>query len=239
MQVLSEMFHGLTPTPKIWIPACARRLSQGIIKVPRRFCRHPEQDKQAEDVMNPLSLRLLISLLLALATSHALAVETMVQEYMASMHESQWLASEEKGECLLQHDIPGVGDTKLRQSRQEPLSFELNITQGVILGTQCQVEIAPPPWRHGMPTQGLGTIKVVPGAEHIQAKGSAAQKVYQGLATGMMPSFVCEQKNAPLSKVRVVISPVRYLAALPDFQRCVTNLSQKKTTPKKTKAKKK
>ncbi len=182
-----------------------------------------------------------LTIVLLLAASAAMGAEAPAREYMASIHDAQWLASEEKGECLLQQEIPGVGDTKLRQSRQEPLTFELHIAQDVSLGTQCQVMIAPPPWRHGMPTQSLGTIKIVPGAEHIQAKGSAAQKVYQGLAEGMMISFDCEKKDTPLSNIRVVISPVRYLIALPDFQRCVASLaSQKKVatkTPAKAKAK--
>jgi hypothetical protein len=143
------------------------------------------------------------------------------------------MASQEDGECLLQHDIPGFGNAKLRQSRREPLSFELHITQDVSLGNQCDVQIGPPPWRHDIPTQSLGTIKIVPGAEHIQAKGGAALKIYQGLEAGMMTSFNCSKKDTPLSGVRVVISPVRYLIALPDFQRCVTTLASKKESSPK------
>lgn len=183
--------------------------------------------------MNSPPSNLTLSLLLSLFAGTVLGMEAPVREYMASIHDSQWLASEEKGECLLQHDIPGFGDTKLRQSHEEPLSFELHITQEVSLGNQCQVQIVPPPWRHDMPSQDLGTIKIVPDAKHIQAKGAAATKIYQGLEAGMMTIFNCEKKDTPLSRVRVVISPVRYYVALPDFQRCVTSLaSQKKAAPK-------
>ncbi len=183
--------------------------------------------------MKPTLASLTIPVILTLAAVPVLAVDTPMREYMAPLHDSQWMASKEKGECLLQHDIPGFGDSKLRQSRREPLSFELHIAQEVSLGTQCQVEIAPPPWRHDMSIQDMGTIKIVPGAKHIQAKGSAAQRIYQGLEAGMMTSFSCGEKDAPLSKVRVVISPVRYLVALPDFQRCVASLASKKKVPSK------
>jgi len=174
-----------------------------------------------------------IILLLTLVAGPVVAAGPPIREYVTPMHDSQWLASEEKGECLLKHDITGFGNTVLRQSRREPLSFELHITQEMILGAQCQVEVGPPPWRHNIPTQSLGTIKIVPNAKHIQARGSAAQKIYQGLEAGLMTSFNCEIKGAALSKVRVVISPVRYLVALPDFQRCIAALaSKKKVTPK-------
>ncbi len=184
--------------------------------------------------MNLSSSSLTTFLLLTLVANPALSAGAPVREYQAPMHDSQWMASEEKGECLLQHDIPGFGDTKLRQSYREPLSFELHITQDVSLGTQCQVAIGPPPWRHGIPSQSLGTIKIVPGAEHIQAKGGAAQKIYQGLEAGMMASFDCNKKGLPLSRVRVVISPVRYHVALPDFQRCIASLANKKKAVSKS-----
>jgi hypothetical protein len=137
------------------------------------------------------------------------------------------MAYRENGECLLQHNIPGLGDTKLRQSKREPLSFELNITQDVSLGSQCRVVIGPPPWRHGVPTQSLGTIKIVSGAEHLQAKGGAAKKIYHGLGAGMITSFNC-------TNVRAVISPVRYLTALDDFQKCIGSLASIKKTSSKT-----
>lgn len=190
--------------------------------------------------MKPTLSSLTIPVVLTLAAVPVLAVDTPMREYMAPLHDSQWLASEEKGECLLQHDIPGFGDTKLRQSKREPLSFELHITQDVSLGTQCQVTIVPPPWRHDMTAQELGAIKIVPGAKHIQAKGSSASRIYQGLEAGMMTSFDCEKKDTPLTKVRVVISPVRYLVALPDFQRCIASLASKKNpSPKPAKKTKK
>lgn len=176
-----------------------------------------------------------IILLLTLVAGPVVAAGTLVREYMTPMHDSQWIASQEKGECLLQHDITGFGDTKLRQSKRDPLSFELHIAQDVSLGTQCQVTIGPPPWRHNMPTQDLGTIKIVPGAEHIQAKGGAAQKIYQGLEAGMMTNFICKQPGAASTSVKVAISPVRFLIALPDFQRCVTSLAKKAKVKKKKK----
>ncbi len=195
--------------------------------------------------MKSTNLLLSTFLLLVLVAGPGQSSGTAARKYMAPIHDSKWMATEEKDECLLQHEIPGFGNTKLRQSYREPLSFELNITQEVSLGTQCQVEITPPPWRHNIPTQSLGTIKIVPDAKHLQAKGGAAQKIYQGLEAGMMTSFNCEKKNTPLTKVKVVISPVRYLMALPDFQKCAAVLaSKKKTVPKpakttKTKAAKK
>jgi hypothetical protein len=173
-------------------------------------------------------LKLSIIFILALVTIPALGAGTPMREYMAPLHDSQWMASQEDDECLIQHDIPGLGNTKLRQGKGEPLSFELHITQDVSLGTQCDVQIGPPPWRHDIPIQSLGTINIVQGAEHIQAKGGAALKIYQGLEAGMMTSFNCSNKSSPLSNVKVVISPVRYLIALPDFQRCITSLASKK-----------
>lgn len=168
------------------------------------------------------------ALILALAATPAVATGVPAREYMASMHESKWTVSQKDDHCQLQHDIPGLGDTKLRQGKRETLSFELNITHGVSLGSQCRVEIGPPPWRHGITSQSLGTINIVPGAEHLQAKGGAAQKIYHGLEAGMMPSFNC-------TNVRVVISPVRYLIALPEFQKCIATLANKKDNPAKTK----
>jgi hypothetical protein len=169
------------------------------------------------------------ALILALAATPTVGAGTPAREYMASMHESKWTVSQEDDHCLLQHQIPGLGNTMLRQGKNVSLSFELHITQDVSLGSQCQVVIGPPPWRHGISSQSLGTIKLVPGAEHLQAKGGAAQKIYHGLEAGMMTSFSC-------TSVRVVISPVRYLIALPEFQSCVNSLaSKKKPSPKKAK----
>lgn len=176
-------------------------------------------------------------LILALVTSPALSAGTPAREYMAPLHDAKWMASQEKGECLLQQDIPGLGNTILRQGKRGPLSFELHITHDVNLGSQCRVEIGPPPWRHGIPNQSLGTINIVAGAEHLQAKGGAAQKIYQGLEAGMMTSFNCSSTGSQLSNVRVVISPVRYLIALPEFHKCVSSLATKKKSPAK-KAKK-
>jgi hypothetical protein len=172
-----------------------------------------------------------LALMLPLAATPTVEAGTPAREYMASMHESKWTVSQKDDHCLLQHDIPGLGDTKLRQSKRDALSFELNITHGVNLGSQCRVEIGPPPWRHGIPSQSLGTINIVPGAEHLQAKGGSAQKIYHGLEAGMMPSFNC-------TNVRVVISPVRYLIALPEFQSCVSSLASKKKPSSKKATKK-
>ncbi len=184
--------------------------------------------------------------LLALANSPGHAVATPVREYMAPLHEAKWMASKVDEQCELQHLIPGIGETKLRQGYREPISFELHITQEISLGTQCQVEIGPPPWRHNITVQNLGTMKLVPNAKHILAKGNAAQKIYQALEAGMMPSFTCRQQNNSLSGIKVVISPVRYRVALPDFHKCAANLGSKKvvasnqnSTKKKIKKKKK
>lgn len=167
--------------------------------------------------------------------------------YMAPLHDAKWLATKVDDQCELQHLIPGIGETKLRQGYRAPISFELHVTQEINLGSRCQVEIGPPPWRHNIPTQQLGTIKLVPDAKHVMAKGSAAQKIYQALEAGMMTSFNCQQQKPPLSNLRVVISPVRYRMALPDFQKCAANLSGKKivasnkttSSTQKKKAKKK
>ncbi len=156
---------------------------------------------------------------------------------MAPLHAAKWVASNPDGECLLQQDIPGFGNSQLRQNAQESLRFELHITQEVELGTQCTVEISPPPWRHGIASKSLGVIKIVPDAKHLQAKGGAALTIYQGLEAGMQTSFSCQDQNNPLANIRVVVSPVRYLAALPDFQRCIAALSEeKKSVSKITKA---
>ena len=65
------------------------------------------------------------------------------------------------------------------------------------------------------------------------AKGRAALKIYQALEAGLMTSFNCQRQSTPLTNVRVVISPVRYRAALPEFQKCTASLAAKKQTPKK------
>lgn len=158
----------------------------------------------------------------------SIAAGVTAREYMAPIHNSKWTASSSDGECLLQHDIPGFGNSILRQSAQESLRFELHISQDVDMGTQCSVEISPPPWRHDMPTQGMGTIKIVPEAKHLQAKGGAAQKIYQGLEAGMQTVFTCQSQNNPQANMRVVISPVRYLIALPSFQKCTAALASEK-----------
>ncbi len=155
-----------------------------------------------------------------------------MREYVAPLHESKWLASEVEGQCQLEHHIPGIGDTKLRQGYREPISFELHITQEISLGTHCQVEIGPPPWRHNIKAQSLGTIKLVPDAKHVMAKGGAAQQIYQALEAGMMTSFSCRQQKRPLSGIKVVISPVHYRTALPEFQKCAANLGKKKPETK-------
>lgn len=171
--------------------------------------------------------------LLASANTTGHAAGIPVREYMAPLHEAKWLASEEDGRCQLQHHIPGIGNTNLRQGFREPISFELHVTQEINLGTQCQVEIGPPPWRHNIPVQKLGTIKLVPDAKHLMAKGGAAQMIYQALEAGMMTSFSCQQQNKPMSGLKVVVSPVHYRTALPDFWKCAANLSSKKPEPSK------
>jgi sodium-type flagellar protein MotY len=162
--------------------------------------------------------------LLTLAWATIQGAETNPREYMATLHDAKWVASSSDGECLLQQDIPGFGNSQLRQSAQEPLRFELHITQEVDMGTQCTVAISPPPWRHGVSSTSLGVIKIVPDAKHLQAKGGAAQTIYQGLESGMQTSFNCQDQKNPLANIRVVVSPVRYLIALPEFQRCVAAL---------------
>lgn len=157
---------------------------------------------------------------------------------MAPIHDAKWVASSSDGECLLQHDIPGFGNSLLRQGSQEPLSFELHITQEVNLGTQCSVAIGPPPWRHGTPSEDLGNIKLVPDAKHLLAKGSAALRIFQSLEAGMQTIFTCQNQNTPLTSVRVVVSPVRYLIALPEFQRCTAALTAAKSAPSKPAKKK-
>lgn len=147
---------------------------------------------------------------------------------MAPLHDAKWLAKEEDGRCQLQHEIPGIGNILLRQGHNEPLSFELHITQGINLGSQCVVEIRPPPWRHNIPAQNIGTIKLVPDAKHLMAQGGAARRIYQALEAGMMPGFNCRRQNSSLDNIRVVISPVRYRMALPDFRKCAANLASKK-----------
>lgn len=135
-----------------------------------------------------------ISLIVAMATSPTLGATTPAQEYMAPLHNSKWIASQEDGDCILQHDIPGLGNTKLRQGKQGPLSFELHITQDVSLGSQCRVEIGPPPWRHGVSSQSLGTINIVPGAEHLQAKGERRRRYIMDWSPACRPALTVQLK---------------------------------------------
>jgi hypothetical protein len=196
------------------------KLAQGPADTLYIASTYRQQMKAATNL--PLALALL-----ALAHTPGHTAGVPVHEYMAPLHQSEWLASEVDGRCQLLHQIPGIGDTKLRQGYREPISFELHLTQEISLGTQCLVEVGPPSWRHNIPVQRLGSLKLVPDAKHVMAKGGAAQKIYQALESGMQTSFSCQQQNNPQSTIKVVISPVRYGMALPEFQKCAANLGSK------------
>ncbi len=78
---------------------------------------------------------------------------------------------------------------------------------------------------------------MVPDAKHLMAKGGAALRIFQSLEAGMQTSFTCQNPNTPLTSVRVVVSPVRYLIALPEFQKCTAALAEEKKSPPRSEKK--
>jgi len=178
-------------------------------------------------IMHSKGFNSVLAALLSSLLSSSYGAVPFATEYGASLHQSSWEFSKTADECRILHKIPRFGDAWLRRGFGEPLLVELPLKRPAPPGSHCTVTVTPPPWRHNVTTQQLGTLDMRARIGVLEAKGEMARGIYQGLEQGMMARFLCATEDQKKGALSITLSPVQFQEELPKYLKCTATLEHK------------
>jgi outer membrane protein OmpA-like peptidoglycan-associated protein len=161
-------------------------------------------------------------LLVAMLSSGS--VSAHVQTFQSSWEKSSWRVDAEPGRCALTHDIPRFGQARFEQRSGGRLVFALQADQPPVRDQSARIISEAPPWKHQTGSAPLGDFRLQQGKTPIQLPRDQALRIYAELEKGMKPVFEFADWGDGRDQVQVVLSPVRFREALPEFLTCTAGL---------------
>ncbi len=164
----------------------------------------------------------LFALLLALSTRPVMAQQ--VQLFQSSWEQSRWRVDSAAGHCALTHDIPRFGQARFEQLSGRRLSFSLYVEQPPARDQSASVVAEVPAWKHHATPRPLGDFRLQQGKTPMRLPRDKALRIYYELEQGMQPVIEFADWGDGRDQVQVVLSPVRFRQALPEFLSCTDKL---------------
>ncbi len=160
--------------------------------------------------------------LIAVVCTCLFAAGPVKAEYSATLEDADWAAQSATHHCELVHDIPDFGRARFVQSSGKPLTLTLEVQRQKRPASHARMTSRPPPWRHGGSSGTSHNIAIGPEYTLNLTQGQAEWAINE-LERGMSP-FISYRARAVSQPVAFSLQPVRFLDALPEFQRCVAGL---------------
>lgn len=158
----------------------------------------------------------LLSFWLLLGT--ASAVE---QRYVASEHESTWVASSSRLYCSLTHEIPIYGKAVFERTAGETLGLWVRVKRKPAQSGVAQLHSLAPQWKHGANDRDLGQIDYRAEQKPFRIGHTLSRRLLLELEQGMFPTFLYKDWSDGRDDVSVSLSAVNVRQALGEFIDCM------------------
>lgn len=155
----------------------------------------------------------------------ALPAQALAGRFEARYDQSHWQVTPSRARCEARQEIPQFGRAIFTQSSGSGLLLRLELSQAFTGGGSALISSQEPPWKGGALVNDLGGAVLSSGATSLQLQAPQAQQVMDELSAGRMPVFVLRLQSAGEVEQRVVLSPIRFLAAAEAFEACVARLA--------------
>lgn len=149
---------------------------------------------------------------------------SLQRHFETPMTESVWRTSGDRLTCRLSHDIPDYGRAVFMRHAGGMLEFRLDLSQRPGHAGEALIRLVPPPWRHDIAAQELGTVPFADRSAPFRLQDERAVVLLASLENGLFPTFSYRAESPVVDAVSVSLSSVNFLESLDDFQRCVDQL---------------
>ncbi len=143
--------------------------------------------------------------------------------YQAPMHDASWQATSSVFECQITQAIPLFGNARFSHRAGENLHFSLAARSETLSESQVQLRSLPPPWKMSSNERHFGYIPVA-NSRLVRIETDGAKELMSEMLSGMVPAFSGYSAFNPEKPVEVLLSPLRFKAALVEYQQCATTL---------------
>lgn len=147
-----------------------------------------------------------------------------LQLFQSNWEDSSWTVGGSSKQCSLTHRIPRFGQVRFEQSSGKRLKFSLLADQPPVREQTAHIRSEAPPWQHKSAQRDLGGFTLKQGKIPLTVPRDQALRLYYELEQGMQPTIEFDDWGDGRDTVRVVLTPVRFREALPEFLACTSGL---------------
>ncbi len=166
-------------------------------------------------------LRSVIFMLLLMPLGSASA---SLQRYVASEHESSWVAHSSKLHCTLSHEIPVYGRAVFAQSAGGELGLSLEVKLKPHKVGLARLVSTAPGWKHDARERDLGQVSYGVDNTPFKLPHVVSRRVLSELEQGMFPTFNYQDWSDGRDEVEVALSAVNLRSALGEFIDCLAGV---------------
>lgn len=149
---------------------------------------------------------------------------SLQRHFQSPITESVWHTAGDPLACRLSHDIPEYGRAVFIRHAGGALEFRLDLSQRPGHDGEARIRLLPPPWKHDITPQELGTVAFSNHSSPFRLQGERAGVLLASLENGLFPTFSYRAASPVLDSVSVSLSAVNFLDSLDEFQRCTDQL---------------
>ncbi|MEM7208383.1 MAG: OmpA family protein [Pseudomonadota bacterium] len=158
-----------------------------------------------------------------LATS-PITLATGERLYLADMHQSEWVTTESRLECILLHTIPRYGVANFRKLAGEEISFSLSAFSASNRAQNVTIDSDQPEWRYKPIRRTLGNVNDNGTHVPFQLSAGPAKRLLYELESGMRPMFSYKDAADATELLKIGLSSVNFRDAHQQFNHCVAKL---------------
>lgn len=162
---------------------------------------------------------LLISLIIPFASASA-----ALQRYVASEHDSNWVARSSKLHCALSHEIPVYGKAVFEQSAGGQLSLSVQVKRKPHKVGLARLVSTAPSWKHDARERDLGQVSYKVENTPFKLSHIVSRRVLFELEQGMFPTLSYEDWADGRDEVQVALSAVNLRTPLSEFVDCLAGV---------------
>jgi outer membrane protein OmpA-like peptidoglycan-associated protein len=156
-----------------------------------------------------------------LSAGYAVAID---RNYLADLHESQWLIREHRLICELTHIIPRFGIARFQKSAGEDIRFTLSTFSASNRKQDITIDSINPEWRFSYGQRNMG--KTSDNGTHVPFilyREPTLRLLYE-LEDGMRPTFAYKDAADATENMRIGLSSVNFRPAHQQFNHCIAKL---------------
>ena len=162
---------------------------------------------------------LLIALFIPVASASA-----ALQRYVATEHDSSWVARSSKLHCALSHEIPVYGKAVFEQSAGGQLGLSVSVKHKPYKVGQARLISAAPGWKHDVRERDLGQLTYKVESTPFKLPHVVSRRVLSELEQGMFPTITYQDWADGRDEVEVALSAVNLRDPLGEFFNCLAGV---------------